>query len=380
MKTKRPLTHQKCRQVVAPGRYTDAGGDGLYLNVARGGSKSWMQRITIAGRRRDIGLGSFRRVTLADARTAAAANREAVASGRDPVADRQREAPPPFGAAAKAAHTILTRDASESHRSEWLAVLERHARALFDVRVDAITRRDVMRVLGPLEDRPETQQRLRHRIRAVLSWCQARGYITEGNEAGECIAAALPKRRAERAHHAALDHADAPAAFAAIAADSPTGLALRFAILTATRSGEAREARWPEIDVDAATWAIPPERMKARRAHRVALSPAALAVLEAAKAHSDGSDRAFPSALKRGQAVTAQGLRGALKAAGVAGTIHGWRSTFRSWCADTSQPWDAAEVALAHHVGGNVERSYQRSDLLEQRRALMQQWGAFLTG
>ena len=376
----RELTHQKVRQVVKPGRYTDAGGFGLYLNVAKGGSKSWMQRLTVAGRRRDIGLGSCRMVTLAEARDKAKANRAAVMAGRDPVADRDRERPPTFAEAAIAAHAVLTAESSESHRLEWLAVLDRHAQALRDIRVDAITRQDVLRVLGPLDDRRETQQRLRHRIRAVLAWAQARGHIAGSNEAGECLNAALPQRRGERAHHAALDHADIPAAFAAIANDSATGLALRFAILTGARSGEATGARWAEVDLEAATWTLPGERMKGRHSHRVPLSRAALAVLEAARALGGGSDLIFQSPIRRGQAVTGQGLREALRCAGLAATVHGFRTSFRSWCADGDWRWDACEMALAHNVGGAVERSYQRSDLLEARRDLMQAWADHCVG
>ena len=262
---KKPLTHQFCRTVNKPGRYTDhkdkrpwsdtqgIGGNGLFLVVSPGHTKSWAQRLTVAGRRRDIGLGALTdENNLKAAREQAKANRAAVAAGRDPVADRQREAPPPFAAAAKAAHKLITKDASESHRSEWLAVLDRHAQALRDIRVDAITRQDVLRVLGPLDDRRETQQRVRHRIRSVLAWCQARGYIAGSNEAGECLNAALPQRRGERAHHAALDHADIPAAFAAIANDSATGLALRFAILTGARSRRSnRRDVGAEVDFEA---------------------------------------------------------------------------------------------------------------------------------
>ena len=295
-----------------------------------------------------------------------------------PVADRQREAPPPFAAAAKAAHKLITKDASESHRSEWLAVLDRHAGALYDVRVDAITRQDVLRVLGPLDDRRETQQRVRHRIRSVLAWCQARGYIAGSNEAGECLNAALPQRRGERAHHAALDHAEIPAAFAAIANDSATGLCLRLIILTGARSGEATGATWSEIDLEARTWTIPASRMKARVEHRVPLSAAALEVLDAARVLDDGSGYVFPSPLRKRQAVTGQGLREALKLAGVAATVHGFRTSFRSWCAETGQRWDAAEMCLAHHIGNAVERSYQRSDLLTERRTILEAWGAFV--
>ena len=256
-------------------------------------------------------------------------------------------------------------------------MLDRHAQALRDIRVDAITRQDVLRVLGPLDDRRETQQRLRHRIRAVLAWAQARGYIAGSNEAGECLTAALPTapgragapRRARprrhtsrvRGHRRRLGY-------------RPSASLRHLDRRTLRRSNR----RTLERDRRRDTWTIPGERMKGRRSHRVALSRAAFAVLDAARGIGDGG-YIFPSPVRKGQPVTGQGLREALRCAGLAATVHGFRSSFRSWCAETGQRWDAAEMCLAHHIGNAVERSYQRSDLLAERRSILEAWGAYCT-
>ena len=182
-------------------------------------------------------------------------------------------------------------------------------------------------------------------------------------------------------HLQALPHAEVADALARVDA-TPSGaavkLALRFVVLTAARSGEARGATWNEIDTEAHTWTIPPERMKAGRPHRVALSRAAMSVLEQARGLDDGSGLIFPSPVKRGRRLDAKTLRNALQVAGVEASVHGFRTSFRSWAAETGQRWDAAETCLAHAIGSDVERSYQRSDLLEARRPIMEAWGDYL--
>ena len=161
----------------------------------------------------------------------------------------------------------------------------------------------------------------------------------------------------------------------------PARLALQFAIPTAARSGEARAATWAEIDTEAAIWSIPGSRMKSGVEHRVPLSPAALDVLELAKPLQNETGLIFPSA-KTGRTITAIALQNVMKAAGLhdRATVHGWRSTFRTWAGETtSTPYDVMEMALAHAVGSDVERSYARSDLLAKRRTLMDQWATFCT-
>lgn len=379
------LTVAKVKSLTARGLHGD--GRGLYLKIAAGGAKSWILRISIDRRRRDVGLGGWPTVTLAKARKAAEATRAAVAEGRDPIAERRREQMPTFAAAAKAVHAAnRPRWHNAKYAAQWLASLERYAfPTIGDMALDRITRRDVLAVLAPVwHAKPETGRNVRQRIRATLRWGQAHGFV-EHNAAGEALDGALPSLPRGEAHHRALPYADVPAAIGAMAgtrANIATKLAMRFAILTACRSGEVRGARWCEIDFDAATWTVPAERMKARIEHRVPLSAAALAVLEEALPLREAGGFVFPSPV-RGAVVSDVSLLRLLRAAGLgeAATVHGFRTAFRVFAAERTNASHAAmELALAHVAGGRVERAYMRSDLLDRRRELMETWGAFVTG
>ena len=378
------LTVAKVKRVKEPGRYGD--GSGLYLNVAKGGSKSWVQRIVVDGRRRDIGLGGFPAVSLAKARERALENRTAVAEGRDPLTEKRKPKMPTFHDAARACYEAnRPRWRSEKVAKNWRQRLERYAAPLFPMPVDAITRADVLAVLEPIwSKRPETARRVRSHVRTTLGWCQAHGFV-ESNVAGEAVSGALPAMPARRAHLRALPYQEVPAALETATA-STAGLAakacLEFLVLTAARSGEARRAMWAEIDLNARTWTIPAERMKGGVEHRVPLSDAAIAVLEQAAVLSDESGLLFPSPLG-GRPLSDMTLTKVLRTTGLAerATVHGFRSSFRDWAAEcTGASWAVMEKALAHHVGSAVERAYARSDLFEQRRALMQAWGAYVTG
>ena len=218
---------------------------------------------------------------------------------------------------------------------------------------------------------------------AVLRWCQALGYI-ESNPAGEGIDGALPSMPKLKAHHRALPYHEVRAALdtvEATGASMAAKLCLRFVVLTAARSGEARGASWGEIDMDARTWTIPGERMKAGAGHRVPLSDAVVDVLEHARMLDNESGLIFPSPMKRGRPLSDMTLTKVLRDTGLAErcTVHGFRSSFRDWCAETGKPREVAEAALAHTVGG-VEGAYFRSDLFQRRRVLMDQWAAYLTG
>ena len=374
------LTYQRANAITEPGRYRDD--LGLYLNVAKGGSKSWILRIVVGGRRRDVGLGSFPRVSVADARKAAAAYRGAVSAGVDPAAERRAPAIPTFAEAADAVYDLNAPTWAPHHAKIRRQSLDRHALPrLGALRVDRITRADVLAALQPLwASAPNQARRVRQRIRAVLRWSQAYEFV-EHNVAGDAIDGALPRARPPVRHHAALAYEDAPDAWQRIEPIGAAGLCLRFLILTATRSGEARGARWSEVDLDARLWVIPPSRMKARAEHRVPLSPPAVAVLEQARALDDGSGLVFPSPYRHGREIDPETLRRTLRATGLACSVHGWRSTFRDWAAEnTGASWAVMEASLAHATGGLVERAYARSDLLAQRRALMQQWADYITG
>ena len=381
------LTHTKAKALKEPGRYGDGGG--LYLVVSKGGSKKWVQRIVVHERRRDIGLGGFPAISLAKARERASEHREVVVEGRDPVNEKRRPAPrvPTFREAAAAVVEInAPRWRAPEHATNWSQSLERHAMPrLGDMPVDRITRGDVLAVLTPIGGtRQETARRVRQGIRAVMRWAVAQGH-RDDNPAGEGIDGALPPMPAIQAHFRALPYQEVPAALETIAA-SAAGVAAKacfeFLVLTAARSGEARGATWGEIDLDARLWTIPAERMKGGVEHRVPLSEAAVAALEDAAPLRDESGLVFPSPVG-GRPLSDMTLTKILRTVGLAerATVHGFRSSFRDWAAEcTNATYAVMELSLAHHVGNAVERAYGRSDLLEQRRALMDQWAEYVIG
>ena len=379
------LSDARVRSVAKPGLHGDGGG--LYLHVRASGSRSWIQRITIDGRRRDIGLGGYPAVGLARARLLAAANRTTVAEGRDPLSEKRRSHMPTFREAAFQVHEAnKPRWKNGKHVDNWIGSLERHAFPLLGaMAVDRIEGRDVLAVLTPIWGvRMETARRVRQRIRAVLRWCLAHGYV-ERNVAGEAIDGALPAMPRVRTHFRALPYEQVPAALAAVEGSRAclsAKLCLRFSVLTAARSGEARGAVWDEIDPEKREWRIPGVRMKAGVEHRVPLSDAALAVLERAQSLSGASGLVFPSPRKPGRPLSDMTLTKVLRDMGLAErtTVHGFRSSFRDWAAECSDaPHAAMELSLAHAVGSVVERAYARSDLLAKRRALMEQWASFVT-
>ena len=273
------------------------------------------------------------------------------------------------------------------HTDQWINTLRTYAFPVIGkMPLDRIERRDVLAILGPIwSAKPETARRTRQRIRAVLKWGQAHGYV-EHNVAGDGIDGALPPMPRVKAHFRALPYVEIPAALETIDGSS-AGLAaklcLRFMILTAVRSGEARGASWSEIDPDARVWRIPAERMKGKAEHRVPLSDAGQAVLREAAALRDDSGLIFPSPRKQGSPLSDMALTKVLRDCRLAdrATAHGFRSAFRDWAAErTNAPHAVMERALAHAVADAVEAAYARSDLLERRRALMEEWGSFVSG
>ena len=374
------LTVKGLARLTAPGRYPD--GNTLYLFVQRSGARSWVQRLVVDGRRRDIGLGSAKYVTLAQARQQAYENRVAARRGGDPFACTPQHRIPTFRMACdKAAQGRQLKGRSGEARR---IALETYARSLMDRRVDRIGREDVLRCLLPIwTAKAATARKVRSWIRAALAWAQAHGHV-EFNYAGEAIAGALPVVKTNRDHHTALPYGEVGAALKAIgasAAASNVKGCLKFVILTAVRSGEARGARWSEIDMDTREWRIPAQRMKAGEEHRVPLSDAAVAIVEA-QAADRGSDYVFASPNRGGKETIAAATLGNLikRLYGDRATVHGFRSSFRTWASErTNVTRDICEMALAHRVGSDVERSYARSDLFDKRRALMNAWAAYVT-
>ena len=378
------LTAAKVRGITKPGRHTDGGT--LYLNVAPGGSRSWVQRLTINGKRCDIGLGGWPLVSLAEAREKAFENRKAARAGIDPLAAKRRAKVPTFREAAqKTFEANRPRWRNAKVEKNWMQQLQRYALpTLGDMRVDQIGREDVLRVLTPIwTAKPETGRKVRQRIRTIMAWAQAHGYF-EHNVAGDAIAGALPTMPAVKEHFRALPYQEIPAALETVEASASSmssKLCFRFTVLTAARSGEARGATWNEIDMDTREWRISRSRMKAGAEHRVPLSDAVLAVLEQARQLRGKSALIFPSHMRAGKQLSDMTLTKILRDTGLAerATVHGFRSSFRDWCAETGKPREIAEAALAHTVGG-VEGAYFRSDLFERRRHLMADWAAYLSG
>lgn len=378
------LTAAGVKAISKKGRYGD--GNGLYLNVTDTGTKSWVQRITIDGRRRDLGLGSASIVSLATARNLAHDNRVAVADGRDPLAEKHDEEDvPTFREMALEVYEANEPRWSERHAKGWLRTLEKHVMPkLGDKRVNQIQQRDVLRILKPIwSEIPETARRVRQRIRTVLRWCQAHEYVTH-NVAGEAIDGALPPMPDTVTHYRSLPYtevADALKVVDASDASDASKLCFRFLVLTAARPSEALGARWSEIDLKRREWCLPPERMKARKEHRVPLSDGAMTVLYAAMKLRDGGEYVFPSPIRPRCPLSNVTLLKLLKDhnLGEQTTVHGFRSSFRTWALEqTNASWAVSEAALAHLLGNKVEQAYLRGDLFEQRKELMQEWWEYL--
>ena len=361
---------------------------GLHLFISKAGRKSWVQRITIDGRRRDIGLGGFPSVSLASAREKAADNRTAVAAGRDPLAEKRKPALPTFKEACHTVHEAnKPRWRNGRHTASWIQTLERHAMpTLGNMPVERIGRAEVLRVLTPIwTTRPETARRVRQRMRTVFRWAMAHGFM-DTNPAGEAIDGALPPMPKVKAHLRALPYQEVGLALETVEASQasiPAKLCFRFLVLTAARSGEVRGASWDEIDLQGQVWRIPSERMKGGMEHRVPLSVQAVELLGEASAMRDETGLVFPSPLKPGAPMSDMTLTKILRSTGLAerATVHGFRSSFKNWTLEqTDTPWAVSEAALAHILGNSTEQAYARSDLFERRRTLMQEWADYLTG
>ena len=377
------LTAARVRAEKRPGMHADGGG--LYLRVDPSGSRRWVQRITIRGRRHQLGLGGYPAVSLAEAREAALANRKLTREGGDPLAHKRRRSMPTFLEAT--ARVIELRRGTWSnarYASQWPASLETYAfPTLGDLPVGHISSADVLTVLTPIWTTiPETARRVRQRIGVVMDWAIAQGY-RDDNPAATALAAVLPKLPRTAAHHRAVPFAQVPETVRAVRESSAslvTQLALEFLVLTAARSGEVRLATWGEVDLASRVWTIPAARMKAGREHRVPLSQQAVVALEDARGLSDDDGLVFPSR-HAGKALSDMTLSGLLRRLGIAAVPHGFRSSFRDWAAErTDAPRAVMEAALAHVVANSTEAAYFRSDLFDRRRRLMEQWGEYVGG
>ncbi len=372
------LTARTVATLKKPGRHAD--GNGLYLVVGPGDSRRWVVFINKGKKRIERGIGSAGKVTLAEARRRA----QELRSGALTDSGGEEASPETFGDVARrymAAREHTWRNAV--HRRQWHQTLEEHGRSIWKKPVAEIDTADVLEVLRPLwAEKTETARRLRGRIEKVIDAAKVEGLRSGENPARWVGHLALilpkPKKLAARGHHAALPWQDLPAFLAKLRLRSaPSALALEFLILTAARSGEVRGMQWCEIDTAAALWTVPADRMKAGRTHRVPLPKRALEIVENMRPLAKRSELVFPNRI--GGECTPDAFLRLLERMGAGdSTPHGFRSTFRDWAGDeTDFPREVIEAALAHQVGGEVERAYRRSDALEKRRALMDAWEGY---
>ena len=361
-----------------PGKHPD--GANLWLQVGPSGSRSWYLRFTLAGRTREMGLGPYPLVGLAEARDKATMQRRLLLDGVDPIEARKARQPTrdpvTFAVAAKqyiAGHEKAWKSAD--HARQWHNSLGRYVLPAIGERpISAVDTHDVLSIVEPLwQDKTETASRLLNRISLVLDWATARKLRTGDNPArwkGH-IDAILPKRaKVQRAvNYAALPYARLPQFMAQLRQQTEIGAkAAELMVLTCTRTSEVRFAEWSEIDLEGRQWTIPANRMKAERDHRIPLSDAAAAILAQIERPNE---RVFPG-------LGQHAILKAIKRIEPDITAHGLRSTFADWCAEqTNTPSEVREMALAHAVGDKVEAAYRRGDLFEKRRHLADGWAAF---
>lgn len=392
MKIAREHTAAMVARIKRPGLHAVGGVAGLQLQVSPTGARSWILRVMVGSKRRDIGLGSYPSVSLAEARERARELRRKVWEGIDPIAERAAlkralvaaQSVPTFDECARRFMTGKRREfRNVKHAAQWEATLERYASPVIgQLPVNEVELPHIVRVLEPIwMTRTETASRLRGRIESVLAWATVAGFRSGDNPArwkGH-LDAVLPKpgKVAKVEHHAALPYQQIPELIAELRArEGLAARALEFCILTAARSGEVRGARWNEIDFEAAAWTIPGQRMKAGREHRVPLPPAAVELLQALPREGE-----LVFTAPRGGMLSDMALSAVLRRMGVEATVHGMRSSFRDWAGETTGfPREVIEHALAHRLKDKAEAAYARGTLFAKRRALMNAWANYCIG
>jgi len=375
------LTARKV-ETAKPGKYGD--GANLYLIVSKSGTRKWVLRFTWRGKPKEMGLGSAANVPLADARERAATARREIAQGINPIEERKRDKGiPTFGEVADDVRQSLSLGfRNEKHKAQWKSTLETYAASLRSKSVDTIGTDDVLEVLKPIWTvKPETALRVRGRIEKVLDAARAKGFRNGENPArwrGH-LDHLLPRHsKLARGHHAAMHYEDVACFIANLQKrEAFAAMALELCILTAGRTGEILGMQWSEIDFERGIWTVPANRMKAGREHRVPLSPRAIAILRQLEELRAG-DFVFPGQA-RNKPLSNMAMEMVLRRMKVENaTVHGFRSTFRDWAGNVSNfPREVSEAALAHVIGDKAEQAYRRSDALEKRRKLMDEWAAY---
>lgn len=393
-KTKKPLTAAFVRSVKEAGKYGD--GNGLMLVVKETGAKQWVQRITIRGKRTDLGLGSAELVSLAEAREVALANRKLAMSGGDPLqAKREAQAIMSFEEASRTVYELHKPTwKNAKHSAQFISTLETYAFPhIGKIKIGDINTSDILRVLTPIwNDKHETARRVRQRISTVMKWAIGKGWRQD--DPAHSITSALPKPNKAPVNRKALHYRDASKCIKAVqssGAGLTTMLAIEFLILTATRSGEVRGATWDEFQISTwddanhanhanpPMWIIPASRMKAKQEHRIPLSERAAEIINEAKLLSDGSKYVFYGT-KHDRPLSDMTLSKLIKELGFDADVHGFRTSFRTWAQEqTDFASEIAEAALAHKVSDKVVAAYARSDYLDKRTQLMKDWAEYLT-
>lgn len=387
------LTPLAIKNATKPGLYGD--GLGLYLQVSKFGTKSWLFRFMRDGQARKMGLGALHSVPLADARRLAAEHRRAIkVDDVDPIEARREKRAARRVETAKiltfktcAEKYISGNEAgwkNDKHRAQWRSTLQTYVYPIFgDLPVSAVDTALVLKAVEPIwTKKAETAGRVRGRIESVLDWARAREYRQGENPArwrGH-LENILPKRSkvARVKHHDAIPYAELPAFMEQVRSNPAiSARALEFTTLTACRTGEAIGATWAEIDLKAKLWAIPADRMKAGREHRIPLSTRALEILTALP-RAAGSDYVFPGA-REGKPLSNMGMLQMIRGMrGTGATVHGLRSSFKDWALEqTAYPGEMSEVALAHTISNKAEAAYRRSDLAAKRARMMEDWAMF---
>jgi integrase len=366
-----------------PGKYAD--GNGLYLIVEDSGSKHWILRTVIRGRRRELGLGGLMTIPLSEAREEAARMRRIARKGGDPLAERRQERRivPTFEEAARQVHAARAETfRNVKHRADWLSSLAMYAFPAFGSRpIDQVTSADILTALTPIWNaKAETARRVRQRIRIVFDWSKVNGHCADNPVEG--VTRALPRNTTKQEHLAALPYAQVPAFLEKLWEANTSNvikLAFEFLILTAARTGEVIGAVWLEIDLDAKVWTIPAERMKAKVEHRIPLTSRCMEILRAVKELPNQERYVFPGRSARQPLSNMSFLMVLRRMKRVDITPHGFRSSFRDWAEEkTNMQRSVVEAALAHRVESKVEAAYLRSDLFEKRRRLMESWTRFV--
>ncbi len=375
------LTALKVKSL-GPGRHADA--HGLYLLVKDSGSRSWVLRMQTEGRRRDFGLGSLRDVSLAEARDAAADLRRQVRRGGDPVAEKRagRRTIPSFETAARACYESMRAGWKNKRHESWISSLSNHVFPMIGSKpVDEIDSTAVCDALAPIWlEIPDTSNRILQRIGAVLDFAHIKGWRKEETSL-RSVRKGLPRQLLAEKHLEAMPYSEVPAFMVGLGEAAPTvgRDALRLTVYTAVRSNETRFAVWPEFDLENGVWSIPAQRMKAGEAHVVPLSRPALALLRS-RWKARESDDALVFSVNGIKPISDMTMTKILRDAGLSGcTVHGFRSAFTDWAAETTDfPKEVADKALAHKLPNKVEAAYRRTDFFEKRRKLMAKWAGFI--